>query len=364
MKPSYPDLLKSLGAGLQHGARDNKELDWISRDGRHGVELKIGGQGVRDLAAAAFQLASWVAEDPTRHGTLVLRTPLLSHERVKIEWTRLRDLLRPDVARRMSLVIPGIQDPKFRSADPAIRRLCRLLEEEPDPLAPRAWVGTTLMTPKVFEAIKLVMAHWLRHSPPLTARQVQKEAGVSYPTVVKAFRKLQQNQELSRRRDRRVELTGFPRRTWQEILPMAGSLRRTVAFVDASGRSSDPVALLRRLEQSAPQAVAVGGVEAARHWDRRFNLRGVPRLDISVHAPAGSNHESFVKRLNPALEAARAASQEPALVLHPLLRSESLFTSRPSKRLPVADPVETLLDLHELRLVEQAEELVERFGPK
>jgi len=178
------------------------------------------------------------------------------------------------------------------------------------------------------------------------------------------MRKLRDNRELTKHPDRRVELTGFPRETWQEILTLAPSLRRSVAYIDASGRSPDPLDLLHRLEKIAPEQVASGGVEAARHWDRRFNLHGVPRLDISVHAPAGSYDESFVKRLDPALERARMVSQEPVLVLHPLLRAESLFTSRTSKRLPVADPVETLLDLHELRLVEQVEELVERLGPK
>jgi hypothetical protein len=64
-----------------------------------------------------------------------------------------------------------------------------------------------------------------------------------------------------------------------------------------------------------------------------------------------------VERLDPALE--RSSSAENAvLVIHPLLRPHDLFERAPRRDLPFADPAETLLDLHELRLHEQADAFV------
>ena len=61
-----------------------------------------------------------------------------------------------------------------------------------------------------------------------------------------------------------------------------------------------------------------------------------------------------MKRLDPALVPAPSGTP-PVLVLHTIPRAQSLFTQ---DGLPWADPVEVLLDLHELRLLAQAEEMI------
>jgi hypothetical protein len=49
------------------------------------------------------------------------------------------------------------------------------------------------------------------------------------------------------------------------------------------------------------------------------------------------------------------------VVLHLVQRADPLFEPDPKGGLPYADPVETLLDLHELRLANQADQMIERL---
>ena len=154
-----------------------------------------------------------------------------------------------------------------------------------------------------------------------------------------------------------MELGGFPREAWSELLALSPTHRARIAFVDRTGRRPDPEALLRRLQKLAPPDVALGGVAAARHWDPHFDLRGLPRLDLSL--AAGRQLDlGFLRRLDPGLGPLKGEGS-PVLVVHPLQRPAALFT--PGDRLPIADPVETLLDLSELRLDDQANALIERL---
>jgi len=121
------------------------------------------------------------------------------------------------------------------------------------------------------------------------------------------------------------------------------AIRQTEAFVDESGRGGAPQRLLDRLARLHPVGVAVGGVVAARHWHPALDLHGLPRLDVTVHAPEGRMDTGFVERLDPALVPAPAGAP-PLLVLHALPRAESLFTVDSEGGLPITDPVEALLD--------------------
>jgi hypothetical protein len=65
---------------------------------------------------------------------------------------------------------------------------------------------------------------------------------------------------------------------------------------------------------------------------------------------------AFVAMLDPALVLAPPGTPS-LLVLHAVPRAESLFVPVDSGP-PWADPVEALLDLYDLRLIEQADDLV------
>jgi hypothetical protein len=76
-------------------------------------------------------------------------------------------------------------------------------------------------------------------------------------------------------------------------------------------------------------------------------------VDVLVDGDAPSE---WVHRLDPALRATSPTAPSPVLVVHPL---RALGARQIRKgRLRLASEVETLLDLYEMRLTEQAEEMV------
>jgi len=110
-----------------------------------------------------------------------------------------------------------------------------------------------------------------------------------------------------------------------------------------------------------PSGIALGGVVAARHWHPEFDLHGTPRLDLLLHAPEDTLDLSFVRKLDPALRRIDEYDESPVLVIRPLQRSDPLFEVVPDKSLPLADPVETTLDLRDLGLMAQAGQLLAHF---
>ncbi|MBI2898598.1 MAG: hypothetical protein HYY17_00265 [Planctomycetes bacterium] len=340
--------------------REDRSIDMVHRDGSRCVEVVAGAPGVRELDATVLRVARWVAQRPARHACIVLLGARLSHERLRSEWNAIRNLVRPDLGRRIALVVEGVA-PGFEPRFPWLQPIARLIHARPAPTA-QPLARRTAMSPTVFQVLKLVIRHWLLKTGPLSRRRLQVESGATYPTVARALRKLEESGELERLPNRRVQLRMFPQKTWQEMLSLSSSLRRPLSYVDATGRKPDPWLLLKRLEATRLPGVALGGVPSARHWDRHFDLNGLPRIDVVVHAPHGSIDAGFVKPLDSALRPAQSPSAEPVLVVHSLPRAEALFDPDRAGRLPYADPVETLLDLHELRLIAQADELIERLS--
>lgn len=136
----------------------------------------------------------------------------------------------------------------------------------------------------------------------------------------------------------------------------------TLRFADVSDQRSDPTRLLRRLTQAAPAGIAVGGVAGARHHHPNLDLAGLPRLDLSVHAPGREADIGFVRRLDPALTQVTDPAAPAVVILHFVRHHEALFVPGPSGQ-PWADPLECLFDLHEAGLQAQAAELLEAFTP-
>jgi hypothetical protein len=162
--------------------------------------------------------------------------------------------------------------------------------------------------------------------------------------------------------DRRIELTHVPRDEWARLFALSGEARSVMRFADRSGQPEAPAALLRRLGKAAPDGVAVGGVAGARHYHPELDLVGLPRLDLSVHAPTRDVEIGFVARLDPALKQVKDPAEPAQLVLHFVRHEDPLFTTNPGG-LPWADPVECLLDLNEAGLEAQALEFLDAATP-
>lgn len=350
---------------LLRAAPPGEAIDFIGRKDPWGIEIAENLRGVRDLSAHAFRLGRWVARHPGRRAGLVVLAPRISPERLAAEWAGIHGVFKKDIAHRIVLI--G-SHPRLASPH-APKWLSELLDELRESRAaspPQAERAVSAPGPKLFDVVKILLGRWLRRLEPMAVLHLGRQAGCSYPTVSTALERLESYGELSRASDRSVALADFPRRTWNEILALLPVLRETVHFVDESGRPPGSAELLSRLKRQSPGRLAVGGVEAARHWDPHFDLHGTPRLDVTLHAHDREDFDlGFVKRLDPALR--RTAAADPrqrhtaVLAVHRLARGTPLFEANPRGPLPWADPVETLLDLHELRLVAQADELIERL---
>lgn len=332
-----------------------------SANGRSVIEVKHDVRGLRELHAALVQLALVVGRDPTiEHAHLVVGASRINLQRLGEEWAQFSRVLKPDVARRLAVIaIAGNTTwsaPDHPALVPlarwALNRLGRDRERVAHADAP------DLPSRKAFEIWKVLLERWLRRGAALSVGELMRLSGCSYPTVASALRRLDARHELRRHSSRSVELRVFPRTTFGEVLVLSESLRRPVWFIDRSGHPTDTQGLLRRLRSKRPSGIALGGVVAAQHFDPAFDLHGVPRVDLILHASDGHYDLDFVERLDPALHRSSSADGA-ALAVHPLVRAHDLFEAAPDGGLPFADPVETLLDLHELRLHDQADAFVQ-----
>ena len=311
----------------------------------------------RVLRAELMAIAAAVARDPTRRGTLRLVRPRISEKRLEEEWGAAAGALRPAVLSRLSL---QVLFPDGRSRVFGASR----------GLPPETGGGGVAMRPGLvrlpsrdlsFVVEKLLIWAWLTRRGPLTRKWLERAAGCTYPTVAAVVRRL--GSAIRRHPDRRIELGHVPREEWGRVFALSGGARSTMRFKDRSGQPSGAAALLRRLGELAPQGVAVGGVAGARRYHPGLDLVGLPRVDLSVHAPGRDADIGFVGRLDPALQPATGPGDPTQLVLHFVRHAEPLFTPNVAG-LPWADPVECILDLHEARLETQALDLLDALMSK
>lgn len=332
--------------------------EFRSRDGRRLLDVQLHPQGVRDLHATFLRMAQEVARNRrVSQAILAAWMPRPTDDRIAREWKATLDLFKPAIADRLAMVIIRPDRTQVLDDDKDVRRIGEILRGH----LGRIEVSAREPKDAFFEIVKVLLNHRLRQRGPMAIGELMRRTGTSYPTVAEALRKLEKAQELARRSNRSVELSRFPEKTWAEILARSETLRRSRFYADGSGRRIAPLDLFRRLAPA--KSLAVGGVQAARRWDSRFDLNGLPRLDVTVHLPQGVGDFGFVERLDPALKRVDPGSGGIVLAVHPLRREVPDFEKNSKGKIDWADPVETLLDLHELRLAEQAEAMIRRLSP-
>ncbi len=324
------------------------QVDFVTSDRRVVLEVKRTGGGLRDVHAAALQVAMYASALGAERGIVLLCGSRVSAAGLRDEWQKLLRVLAPDVASRLGLVAILEEDVVIEPDEPLSRDIAEAAADAGGRTAPK------LRGNRSFEVMRVLLSRWLLHRGRIAVGELQSQTGLSHPSVSKALAAL--GPAVERRRDRSVALRAFPSEAWAQLVALAPKVRQTAAFVDESGRGGDPQRLLDRVRRTPPPGVAVAGVVAARHWHTGLDLEGLPRLDLSVHAPEGGMDTAFVAKLDPALVPAPPGTP-PLLVLHAVPRAESLFVPLASGP-PWADPVEALLDLYELRLIEQADDLV------
>ena len=344
--------LNAVNSASPHGPSPGYRPDL--RIGRVVAEVKTDLHSFRNLRAALLQLAYYLSETDDEQGILVLVNPRITEVALRKEWELLERTLRPSVAKRLVLAVrrdseihavAGTLEPRLT------KRLLAGVDEEARARPHRA--------PQSADAIlQVLLNEWFQRSGPMTTQWLMQAVGCSYPTAANALRRL--GPWIRRLADRRFELRGFPADAWMRLISNRDQAHPTLRYVDRSGQLRAPAALLRRASRLGRDDLAVGGVIAARHYYPDLDLRGTPRLDLTLHSPDGRADLSFVEDIDPALERANGREESATLAVH-VLRRQGPFFQNAGEDLPWADPVSTILDLYDAQLEAQAKELLDHF---
>jgi hypothetical protein len=324
------------------------------------VQVKADSHSFRNVRAALLELAYYLADHPDRRGLLLLSNPRITDVSLRGEWRLAERALKSEVAERLSVVAvrdDDVVDLVGRLEPSLLERIHRLVPNSPATSKIAPWSAR--------DAIFLVLLlHWFRRSGPLTTQYLMQVVGCSFPTVAAQLKRL--GNHVKRSSDRRIQLWGFPADEWQRIVAARDRAHPTIHFVDRSGQPRSPQALLQRASELSLKHLAVGGVIASRHYYPEIDLRGTPRLDLTLHCPPKEHVDlSFIERIDPALERSESKDEPAALAVH-ILGTKTAFFTAAVEGLPLAHEVDCLLSLHDARLEAQAKEflnhLVRRAG--
>ena len=319
-------------------------------------EVKSDAKESRRLNGTLFELAQVASARKQSRVILVLDDPVLSTERISSTWLSVTEVLRGDLAARMGIWIrreaPGTERyvgfPNGPRGD-EIQLIDEILES---PQIKEKHRGPSQGN-SLSEVLRLLIHRWLAGKGPITLTEIGATLGYTFKPVRASLDEL--SRFLNHHGNRGVELAAFPREAWARLVHNSDSVRGTLHFTNRAENGRTPESLLRRFQQLGVPNVAVSGVAGARHYFPGLDLIGLPRLDLCIHARTAQPDLGFVRSLDPGLERASSKGVSGPLVVHFLHHKTSMFEDG------WADPVECLLDLHEMRLESQALQFLRSF---
>lgn len=324
-------------------------------------EFKRGVRERSRLRGILMDLANIVATSPLTRGNLVLIEPELTSEAISDAWAGVKEVFRTDLVERLAMIESrsGADKSELIFYPTELpweekERIVKLIEERLESVPPSQGPSPGN---SAHEILRILMIRWLQGQGFITLKALGDEAGYTYKPVrlaIDGIRKHVFKSSLSG-----IQLISFPREAWARLVMDAQGLRSAIRFTTRGAKGRSPEALLKRFYQLDPDKarIAIGGVEGARYYAPELDLLGLPRLDLTMHCPPGDPDLSFVRQLDPALVQTTDIDEGCSLVIHVLHRKVSYFEDR------YADPVECLLDLHEMRLEAQARQLLRSFPP-
>lgn len=314
------------------------------------AEVKPGVTAIRSVRLGLMQLGyALAARPPEDEGFLLLPGTSITRVRLEQEWKLAASVLRPDIAKRLSICtgdeghFKGIPRDPDLAAQSFLTRALATQRPRPGVTASRGVAS--------FVILKVLLHHWLMHGTPVTTDWLAETTGYSYPTIAGVLRGL--GSLIERETDRRLRVRWFSREEFARLIAASDRARETARFADRSAHERTIDAHVRRLEKLAPAGLAIGGVLGARHYVADLDLVGAPRLDLSQHRAGRHLDLGFIEALDPALQRIEDPLEPATVVVHAVRHADPLFTPREGG-LNWADPVECLLDLHESRLEPQA----------
>lgn len=340
-----------------------------SSDGRWSSWLieVFRGSSLRDLRLVTLKLAYRLAQDNARDlcGLVLLVDSRISKDALDQESERMRAVLKKDLIGRISFLHDppdteshfsrtaapdGLQNSNFKAY------LAELIRGE---TAPTRSYGSAPGNGKSV-VLELLILSWLRNEGPLSTTDVQRRAGVSYPTAAGAIKELEATGALGRGYNRSVELKRFPWTEWRNWLARTSTSRKTVLYAPSTHLPVAPLRLLDRLAKLKRIDVAVGGtLGAAKHYPR-LDVVGTSRLDLVVLGEPQDFSEREVARLDSGLEAYRGDPSRAVLAMHFIGRRKG-WPFLVGQGIAYADPLNCLADLYEMGLTAQASEMLQHL---
>lgn len=320
------------------------------------VEVKINLKAIHVVRDALLQMAYAVSEQRGLQAILFLAEPNATVQRLLEEWKKAEEILRRDILESLRMIIlkNGVFTGFPNGPDHSLKESLLKIYEEESPGREKPFPRPIYKA----EIVKILVYKLLKRDGPLTSDWLAQTAGCNYRTVAKTLNEL--GNALLRHPDRRVELMQFPKEAWGWLLADSRKSRLTRRFSDRSGQPRSVESLLKRLSNERLTDIAVAGVLGAMHYWSGIDIIGVPRLDLTVHCPEKPLNLDFIERLDPALKEETDPEKPASLILHFIRRKTSFFETR-EDGISWADPVECLLDLHEMRFESQALEFLDQF---
>ncbi len=313
------------------------------------LEIKRTSAAV-ELRGVLLSLAYLLTEEPpSSQAVCVLTDTRLTKERMRDEITRFQEAVKPALARRVILVaikdgeIHGEMPPIDRSLLPMIIKSAQRESANP--------AGRVSQ-----QAVKsAALSRWHTVSGRLGVADMQRATGASMPTVIAAFRAMQQ--------DGLVYPVGagwhlVDELPWESVRRMVeahAAERRVIRFKDPTGHARSPLAMAERLRKllRAGESVDVdlGGVLGSLQYYPDLDITGPPRLDLCVY----DGNAGFVRKIDAGLLETFDPSDKAMLVLH--MTRDPRRGSRPPGELRPASVVDCLADLLEIGLQSEARDL-------
>jgi hypothetical protein len=319
-------------------------------------EVKRYASESKRLNGTLFELAQVASARNQSRVILVLTEPVLSIERISSTWSSVTEVLRSDLAARMAIWIRREEPSEERyigfPSGPCEAEV-QLIDEILESPSITEWHRGPSQGNSLSEVLRLLLCRWLTNKGPITLTEIGETLGYTFKPVRASLDEL--SRYLIQHGNRGVELATFPRDAWARLVHNSAAVRGTLHFTNRADNGRTPESLLRRFQKLGLPHIAVSGVEGARQYFPQIDLIGLPRLDLCIHARTAKPDLGFIRSLDPGLEQASNRDASGPLVLHFLHRKSSLFENG------WADPVECLLDLHEMRLESQASQFLRSF---
>jgi hypothetical protein len=306
--------------------------------------VSLGPQtGLRELRSTLLEVMLWLDQHTDIHATVTVAVGRLLEKRIVAEIDAVRRITAPAIFQRMhACVLPHPPADPCAGLEPWLRT-----PEMAEAIRRNRWTQHGPARPAFPQVLMVLVQDLLGGVPVRTRHELECITDLSYPAIARALTEIG---SLVDDGYRALRLRDFPRDAWDRMLANRSAWRRGQPYCVATGLPFKPERVIRQIRELNKPDLAFGGVIGARAY-RPIDLIGVPRLDISMHAPVGMMDLSWVAEVAPDLRPC-LAGESPHLVVHAVRRAKSLFHQAVDGNM--ADRAEVLLDLQDLRLDEQA----------